>query len=130
MAQQYPPQPNAGYAPAPTARMDHGLVTSAFTLPGMRIVANHGLVRGIIVRSRSIFGQIGAGFQALAGGNISLYTDLCERARSDAYELMMQHAAQLGANAVIGVHYDATEITPGITEVLCYGTAVTVQREG
>jgi uncharacterized protein YbjQ (UPF0145 family) len=121
---------NQGYAPVPAAAMDHSLVTAAFTLPGMRIVANHGLVRGIIVRSRSIFGQIGAGFQSLVGGNISLYTELCERARRDAYELMMQHAAQVGANAVIGVRYDATEITSGITEVLCYGTAVTVQREG
>lgn len=117
------------YTPVPAAQMDHALVTSAFSLPGMRIVANHGLVRGIVVRSRSIFGQIGAGFQSLVGGNITLYTELCERVRRDAYELMMQHAAQLGANAVISVHYDATEIASGITEVLCYGTAVTVQPE-
>jgi uncharacterized protein YbjQ (UPF0145 family) len=122
-------QPNQAYQPAATAQMDHTLVTSAFTLPGYRIVANYGLVRGITVRSRSVFGQIGAGFQQLVGGNISLYTELCERARRDTYELMMQHAAQLGANAVIGVHYDATEITSGVTEVLCYGTAVQVQRE-
>ena len=121
---------NQAYQAAPSAQMDHSLVTSAFTLPGYRIVTNYGLVRGIIVRSRSVFGQIGAGFQQMVGGNISIYTDMCERARSDTYELMMQHAAQLGANAVIGVHYDATEITSGVTEVLCYGTAVQVQREG
>jgi uncharacterized protein YbjQ (UPF0145 family) len=83
-------------------------------------------VRGIIVRSRSIIGNIGAGFQSLFGGNITLYTELCERARSDAYEIMIQHAATVGANAIIGVHYDATEIMSGITEVLCYGTAVYV----
>jgi uncharacterized protein YbjQ (UPF0145 family) len=106
---------------------DHSLVTSAFELPGFAVVRNYGLVRGIIVRSRSIFGNIGASFQQLAGGNISIYTELCERARVDAYELMIQHAAQIGANAVIGVRYDATEITQGVTEVLCYGTAVVVQ---
>jgi uncharacterized protein YbjQ (UPF0145 family) len=116
------------YTPVPIAQFDHALVTSAFTLPGHTIVRNYGIVRGIIVRSRSIFGQIGAGFQQILGGNISLYTELCERARMDAYELMIQHAGQLGANAVIGVHYDATEITSGVTEVLCYGTAVTVQQ--
>ncbi len=119
-----------GYQPVPRAALDHRLVTSAFTLPGYRIVANYGLVRGIVVRSRSIFGQIGAGLQSLVGGNISLYTELCERTRQDAYELMLQHAGQLGANAVIGMRYDATEITSGITEVLCYGTAVQVQPEG
>ena len=105
---------------------DHALVTSAFELPGFEIVRNYGLVRGIIVRSRSIVGNIGAAFQQIAGGNISIYTELCERARVDAYELMIQHAAQVGANAIIGVRYDATEITQGVSEVLCYGTAVTV----
>ncbi len=105
---------------------DHSLVTSAFDLPGFDVVRNYGLVRGIIVRSRSIVGNIGAAFQQIAGGNISIYTELCERARVDAYELMIQHAAQLGANAIIGVRYDATEITQGVSEVLCYGTAVTV----
>jgi uncharacterized protein YbjQ (UPF0145 family) len=105
---------------------DHSLVTSAFELPGFEVVRNYGLVRGIIVRSRSIVGNIGAAFQQLAGGNISIYTELCERARSEAYELMIQHAAEIGANAVIGVRYDATEITQGVSEVLCYGTAVTV----
>jgi uncharacterized protein YbjQ (UPF0145 family) len=109
-------------------QFDHSLVTSAFELPGHDVVRNYGLVRGIIVRSRSIVGNIGAAFQQLAGGNISIYTELCERARMDAYELMIQHAAHLGANAVIGVRYDATEITQGVTEVLCYGTAVTVAQ--
>jgi uncharacterized protein YbjQ (UPF0145 family) len=107
---------------------DHSNVTQAFDLPNMRVTRNFGVVRGIIVRSRSVIGQIGAGFQTLFGGNISLYTELCERARRDAYELMIQHAAQLGANGVIGVRYDATEITSGVTEVLCYGTAVTLER--
>lgn len=105
---------------------DHALVTSAYELPGFEIVRNYGLVRGIIVRSRSVVGNIGAAFQQIVGGNISIYTELCERARMDAYELMIQHAAQIGANAVIGVRYDATEITQGVSEVLCYGTAVTV----
>jgi uncharacterized protein YbjQ (UPF0145 family) len=125
MSQQYP-----AYSQAPAAQQpggfDHSLVTGAFELPGYTVVRNFGIVRGIIVRSRSVFGQIGAGFQQLVGGNISLYTQLCERARSDAYELMIQHTAQLGANGVIGVRYDATEIGPGVTEVLCYGTAVYV----
>lgn len=105
---------------------DHALVTSAFELPGFDVVRNYGLVRGIIVRSRSVVGNIGAAFQQIVGGNISIYTELCERARVDAYELMIQHAAHLGANALIGVRYDATEIAQGVTEVLCYGTAVTV----
>jgi uncharacterized protein YbjQ (UPF0145 family) len=105
----------------------HNMTTTAFELDNYRVLRNLGLVRGIIVRSRSIFGTIGAGLQTLVGGNISLFTNLCERTRSDAYELMLQHAAQLGANAVIGVRYDATEITSGVTEVLCYGTAVVVE---
>ena len=86
-----------------------------------------GVVRGIVVRSRSVIGNIGASIQAVFGGNITLYTDLCERAREDAFNLMLAHAGKLGANAVIGVRYDATEIGPGITEVICYGTAVTVE---
>jgi uncharacterized protein YbjQ (UPF0145 family) len=101
-------------------------VTTAFELPGQRVVRNHGVVRGIVVRSRSIVGSLGAALQTLFGGNITLYTTLCERARLDAYELMLSHARELGANAVIGVRYDATEIGPGITEVLAYGTAVSV----
>ncbi len=116
---------NAQTQPAVTG-LDHNLVTSAFELPWYTIQRNYGLVRGIVVRSRSVFGQIGAGLQQIVGGNISLYTTLCERARNEAYEIMMQHAAQLGANAIIGARYDATEISPGVTEVLCYGTAVTV----
>ena len=104
----------------------HALTTTAFELPGYRIVQSLGVVRGIIVRSRSVVGNIGASIQSLFGGNISIYTELCEQAREEAYRLMLTHAGNLGANAVIGVRYDATEIAPGITEVLCYGTAVTV----
>jgi uncharacterized protein YbjQ (UPF0145 family) len=105
----------------------HPLTTTAFELPGYRVVKSFGVVRGIIVRSRSIVGNIGASVQSIFGGNISLYTSLCERAREDAFNLMLSHAGQLGANAVVGVRYDATEIAAGITEVLCYGTAVMVQ---
>src|SRR5438876_8022366 len=106
--------------------MDHSLVTTGFELHGFRIVRHYGVARGIIVRSRSVIGNIGASFQQLVGGNISIYTNLCEQARNDAYELMIQHAQQIGANSIIGVRYDATEISPGVTEVLCYGTAVYV----
>ncbi len=108
----------------------HPLTTTAFELPGYRVVKCYGVVRGIIVRSRSIVGNIGAGIQSLFGGNISLYTELCERAREDAFAQMLAHAGELGANAVIGVRYDANEVTAGITEVLCYGTAVFVERTG
>ena len=101
-------------------------VTTAFELPGHRVVANLGIVRGIVVRSRSIVGSVGAALQTLFGGNITLYTQLCERARDDAYELMLRHAREMGANAVIGVRYDATEVGSGITEVLAYGTAVKI----
>lgn len=107
--------------------MDHSLVTTAFELPGHAITRTLGLIRGITVRSRSIIGNIGASLQSLIGGNITLYTELCEHARAEAYDIMIQHATAVGANAIIGVRYDATEIAPGITEVLCYGTAVTVQ---
>jgi uncharacterized protein YbjQ (UPF0145 family) len=106
----------------------HPLTTTTFELPGYRVVKSFGVVRGIIVRSRSIIGNFGAHLQSLVGGNISLYTSLCERARMDAFNEMLLHAGQLGANAVIGVRYDATEITAGITEVLCYGTAVYVEQ--
>jgi uncharacterized protein YbjQ (UPF0145 family) len=105
----------------------HPLTTTTFELPGYRTTKSFGVVRGIIVRSRSVIGNIGASVQAIFGGNISLYTNLCERAREDAFNLMLQHAGELGANAVVGVRYDATEIAPGITEVLCYGTAVYVE---
>lgn len=103
------------------------LVTTAFDLPGHTIVRNFGVVRGIVVRSRSIVGTIGASLQTLVGGNISLYTQLCERARADAYGLMLEHGAEAGGNALIGVRYDANEIAPGVTEVLAYGTAVRVE---
>jgi uncharacterized protein YbjQ (UPF0145 family) len=102
-------------------------VTTAFELAGHRVVQNCGVVRGIVVRSRSIVGSIGAGLQTLFGGNITLYTQLCERAREDAFQLMLTHARQAGANAVIGMRYDANEIGPGVTEVLAYGTAVRVE---
>jgi uncharacterized protein YbjQ (UPF0145 family) len=105
----------------------HPLTTTTFELPGYRMTKSFGVVRGIIVRSRSIIGNIGAGLQSLFGGNITLYTSLCERAREDAFNQMLAHAGQMGANAVIGVRYDATEIGTGITEVLCYGTAVFVE---
>jgi uncharacterized protein YbjQ (UPF0145 family) len=106
----------------------HPLTTTAFDLPGYRTVKSFGVVRGIIVRSRSIIGNFGASIQAIFGGNISLYTEMCDRARGEAFNLMIQHAGEMGANAIIGVRYDATEIAPGITEVLCYGTAVFVER--
>jgi uncharacterized protein YbjQ (UPF0145 family) len=104
----------------------HPLTTTTFEIPGYKVVKSFGVVRGIIVRSRSIIGNIGAGLQAIIGGNISIYTELCERTRDDAFQQMLAHAGALGGNAVIGVRYDATEIGKGITEVLCYGTAVTV----
>jgi len=105
----------------------HALTTTTFELPGYRVRRSFGVVRGIIVRSRSIVGNIGASIQSIFGGNISLYSSLCERAREDAFQLMLEHAGALGANAVVGVRYDATEIAPGMTEVLCYGTAVFVE---
>ncbi len=108
------------------AAIDSTLVTTAFDLPGHIAVKNFGVVRGIVVRSRSIVGTIGASLQTLVGGNISLYTELCENARADAFRLMLEHAAERGANALIGVRYDANEIAPGVTEVLAYGTAVLV----
>ena len=109
--------------------IDPRLVTTAFELPAHRIVRNLGLVRGIVVRSRSIVGNIGAAIQTLVGGNITLYTELCENAREDAYRLMLEHAAAAGANALIGVRYDANEVAAGVTEVLAYGTAVIVEPE-
>ncbi len=103
------------------------MTTTAFELEGYRVVKSFGVVRGIIVRSRSIVGTIGAGLQTLIGGNITILTDLCEKTRQDALDLCLQHARQLGANAIIGLRYDATEIMQGVTEVLCYGTAVLVE---
>jgi uncharacterized protein YbjQ (UPF0145 family) len=113
---------------APTGRMvSHNMVTTQFELDGYRVVRTLGVVRGIVVRSRSIFGTIGASLQTLVGGNITLLTNLCEKTRSEAFDLMLQHAAELGGNAVVGARYDATEIMQGVTEVLAYGTAVYVE---
>lgn len=106
--------------------MQPNMVTSAFELPGFTITKNLGVVRGITVRSRSVVGNFLGGVQSLFGGNITIYTDLCEQARSETYQLMCQHAQAVGANAVIGMRYDATEVMAGLTEVLCYGTAVVV----
>jgi uncharacterized protein YbjQ (UPF0145 family) len=109
-------------------RVEPMMVTTSIELPGYRVVRNFGIVRGIIVRSRSLLGSIGASLQTILGGNITLLTELCERTREEAFELMMQHAAEHGANAVISMRYDATEIMQGVTEVLAYGTAVIVER--
>src|SRR6266542_2333768 len=107
--------------------MDHRLTTTAFTLDGYRIVETLGVVRGITVRSRSILGTIGGSLQTLLGGNITLFTELCEKTRAEAFEMMVGHAEELGANAVVGIRYDATELMQGVSEVLCYGTAVAVE---
>ena len=104
------------------------MITTAFELPGYRVVRNIGLVRGVTVRSRSILGTLGASLQTVVGGNITLFEEMCEKTREQALELMMSHAMQQGANAVIGVRYDATEVMQGVTEVLAYGTAVQVER--
>ena len=106
----------------------HNMVTTQFELNGYRVVRTLGVVRGITVRSRSVFGTIGASLQTLVGGNITLLTNLCERARSEAFDLMLQHAAEIGGNAVVGARYDATEVMQGVTEVLAYGTAVFVEQ--
>ena len=105
----------------------HNMVTTQFELDGYRVVRTLGVVRGITVRSRSIFGTIGAGLQTLVGGNITLLTNLCEKTRVEAFDLMLQHAAEIGGNAVVGARYDATEVMQGVTEVLAYGTAVFVE---
>jgi len=107
--------------------MEYTHITTAFELPGYRIVESRGVVRGITVRSRSIVGTIGAGLQTIMGGNISLWTELCEQARTEAFNLMIQHAEAVGANALIGMRYDANEVSDGVTEVLAYGTAVVVE---
>ncbi len=112
-----------------SARVTHNMVTTAFDFDGYRIVRNLGVVRGITVRSRSVLGTIGAGLQTLVGGNISLLTELCEKTRTEAFEIMLQHAGELGANAIIGARYDATEVMQGVTEVLAYGTAVVVEKQ-
>jgi uncharacterized protein YbjQ (UPF0145 family) len=117
----------SSYSPAVVRSVAHNMVTTQFELDGYRVVRTLGVVRGITVRSRSIFGTIGAGLQTLVGGNITLFTNLCEETRAESFDLMLQHAAELGANAVVGARYDATEIMQGVTEVLAYGTAVVVE---
>jgi len=111
----------------PRYSVAHHMVTTAFELEGFRIVRHLGVVRGITVRSRSIFGTLGASLQTLVGGNISIFTRLCEQTRAEAFDIMIQHASEIGANAIIGARYDATEIMNGVTEVLAYGTAVIVE---
>jgi uncharacterized protein YbjQ (UPF0145 family) len=108
-------------------RVGHQMVTTAFELDNYRVVKTLGVVRGIVVRSRSIFGTLGASLQTIVGGNITLLTNLCEKTRAEAFDLMLQHAGELGANAVVGARYDATEVMQGVTEVLAYGTAVLVE---
>ena len=111
-----------------TGRVDSSMVTTANELPGYRVVRNFGIVRGITVRSRSVLGNLAAGIQTIIGGNISILTELCERAREEAYEILLQHAAQHGANAIVCMRYDANEVMQGVTEVLAYGTAVQVEK--
>ncbi len=111
-----------------TGRVDSAMVTTANELPGYRVVRNFGIVRGITVRSRSVLGNLAAGIQTIVGGNISVMTELCEKAREEAYEILLQHAAQHGANAIVCMRYDANEVMQGVTEVLAYGTAVEVQK--
>ena len=108
----------------PRYSVSHQMVTTAFDLPNYRVVQNLGVVRGIVVRSRNIFATIGAGLQTIVGGNITVWTNLCEQTRADAFDIMIQHATEVGANAIIGARYDTTEIGQGVTEVLAYGTAV------
>jgi uncharacterized protein YbjQ (UPF0145 family) len=109
--------------------MDHSKTTTAFEIKGYSIVRNLGVVRGILVRSRSIFGSIGASLQTIIGGNITILSELCEKTREEAFDIMMKHAETLGANAIIGIRYESTEIFQGVTEVLCYGTAVVVEEQ-
>jgi uncharacterized protein YbjQ (UPF0145 family) len=111
----------------PKYSVSHQMVTTAFELPNYRVVQNLGVVRGIVVRSRNVFATIGAGLQTLVGGNITVFTTLCEQTRSDAFDIMIQHATEIGANAIIGARYDTTELAQGVTEVLAYGTAVIVE---
>jgi uncharacterized protein YbjQ (UPF0145 family) len=108
------------------AAIDHAMTTTAFTLDGYQIAKTLGVVRGVTVRSRSVFGTIGASLQTLVGGDITLFTELCEKTRADAFARLLEHAGALGANAVVGIRYDANEVMQGVTEVLCYGTAVWV----
>ena len=119
--------PQQPYEIAPRTGIGNAMVTTAFTIDGYRVVRSLGIVRGIVVRSRSVVGQLGASFQILFGGNITIFTRLCEQTRQEAFHVMVEHAAQVGANAVVGFRYDATEIGAGVTEVLAYGTAVVVE---
>ncbi len=107
--------------------VSHHMVTTAFELPNFRVTQNLGVVRGIVVRSRNVFATLGATLQTIVGGNITVWTTLCEQTRADAFEIMIQHASEIGANAIIGARYDTTEISTGVTEVIAYGTAVIVQ---
>src|ERR1700693_2516563 len=118
------------YAAGVGRMVAHNMVTTQFELDGFKVVRTLGVVRGIIVRSRSIFGTIGASLQTIVGGNISLLTELCEKTRNDAFEKMLEHGMMMGADGIIGVRYDATEVMQGVTEVLCYGTAVRLERAG
>jgi uncharacterized protein YbjQ (UPF0145 family) len=114
----------------PRYSVAHQMVTTAFELPNFRVIQNLGIVRGIVVRSRNIFVTIGASLQTIVGGNITAWTKLCEQTRSDAFDIMLQHATEIGANAVVGARYDTTELSTGVTEVLAYGTAVIVEPTG
>ena len=120
-------QSSAPYEVSRGYTIPHHMVTTAFTLDNFKVVRTLGVVRGITVRSRSVIGQLGAAFQTLVGGNITVYTQLCEQARSEAFDIMVLHATEIGANAIVGMRYDATEIMQGVSEVLAYGTAVVVQ---
>ena len=111
----------------PRYSVSHQMVTTAFELPNYRVVQNLGVVRGIVVRSRNVFATIGASLQTIVGGNITVWTSLCEQTRTDAFEIMIQHATEIGANAIVGARYDTTELSAGVTEVLAYGTAVIVE---
>src|SRR5918999_2671472 len=111
----------------PRYSVAHQMVTTAFELPNFRVVQNLGVVRGIVVRSRNVFATIGASLQTIVGGNITVWTKLCEDTRADAFDIMIQHATEIGANAIVGARYDTTELSTGVTEVLAYGTAVIVQ---
>lgn len=118
----------APYAVSPPRySVSHQMVTTAFELPNFRVVQNLGVVRGIVVRSRNVFATLGATLQTIVGGNITVWTKLCEQTRADAFDIMIQHATEVGANAVIGARYDTTELSQGVTEVLAYGTAVIVE---
>ena len=116
-------------SPRTPPAIPHNMVTTTFDLAGYRVARNLGVVRGIVVRSRSVVGTIGASLQTIVGGNITLFTRLCEQTRADSFDLMLQHAAELGANAIVGARYESTELMNGVTEVLAYGTAVTVERQ-